>query len=162
MVVQGRAIIIPTIPISAPQMDSDKRMMAGFRPVIFPIILGTMMVSCIACTMQNTNKAPAKMYQKLLPESAAFKSERRMVGTKATNCRYGTILSRPMNRPKPIANGKSMMRKPMLNRIPTRNATRAWPRKYLFIPSFTSFTIRILISLYFIGTRPTHPLAIVS
>ena len=45
MVVQGRAMIIPTIPIKDPQMDSDSKMMAGFRPVIFPMTLGTMIAS---------------------------------------------------------------------------------------------------------------------
>ena len=45
MVVQGNAIIIPTIPIKAPQMESDNKMMAGFNPVIFPITLGTMIAS---------------------------------------------------------------------------------------------------------------------
>ena len=45
MVVQGKAIIMPTIPINDPQMERDNKMMAGFKPVIFPMTLGTMMVS---------------------------------------------------------------------------------------------------------------------
>ena len=45
MVVQGNAIIIPTIPIKDPQMESDNKMIAGFNPVIFPITLGTMIAS---------------------------------------------------------------------------------------------------------------------
>ena len=34
--VSGSAIIIPSIPINDPQIDKDSKMMAGFRPVIFP------------------------------------------------------------------------------------------------------------------------------
>ena len=45
MVVQGRAMIIPTIPIRAPQMDSDNKMIAGLSPVILPMTLGTMIAS---------------------------------------------------------------------------------------------------------------------
>ena len=45
MVVQGNAIIIPTIPIKDPQMESDNKMIAGFRPVILPMTLGTMIAS---------------------------------------------------------------------------------------------------------------------
>ena len=37
MVVQGKAMIMPTIPIKAPQIDSDNKMIAGFKPVIFPM-----------------------------------------------------------------------------------------------------------------------------
>ena len=87
MVVHGRAIIIPTMPISAPHMDKDNRMIAGFKPVIFPITFGTMMVSCITCTTQNTISAPASIHQKLVPVSAAFSKANRTVGTKAINCR---------------------------------------------------------------------------
>lgn len=162
MVVQGNAIIIPTIPIKAPQMESDNKMIAGFNPVIFPIILGTMTASWIVCTMQKTSRAQARIHQKFSPVSAAFNKERRTVGTNATSCRYGTIFNSPMNSPKPMANGKSMMRKPILKSIPTKKATNACPRKYRFIPSLTSFTIRILISLYFWGTRPVQPLAMAS
>ena len=32
---------MPSIPINEPQIERDKRMMAGFSPVIFPMILGT-------------------------------------------------------------------------------------------------------------------------
>ena len=32
-------------PINAPQMDRDNRMTAGFKPVIFPMTLGTMIPS---------------------------------------------------------------------------------------------------------------------
>ena len=87
MVVQGRAMIIPTIPIKDPQMESDNKMMAGFKPVIFPMTLGTMMASWIACTIQNTNRAQARIHQKFSPVSAAFSNERRTVGTNATNCK---------------------------------------------------------------------------
>ena len=162
MVVQGNAIIIPTIPIKAPQMESDNKIIAGFNPVIFPITLGTMRPSWMTCTMQNTINAQARIHQKFSPVSAAFSKESRTVGTKATSWRYGTMFNNPMNNPKPIASGKSMMRKPILKSIPTRKATNACPRKYRFIPSFTSFTIRILISLYFFGTKPIQPLAMVS
>ena len=87
MVVQGNAIIIPTIPINEPQMESDNKMMAGFNPVIFPITLGTMIASWMACTMQNTNRAQARIHQKFSPVSAALSNERRTVGTKAINCK---------------------------------------------------------------------------
>ena len=87
MLVHGRAIIMPTIPISAPQMERERRMMAGLRPVIFPITLGTMMKSCITWTMQNTNKAQHSIHQKFCPVSAAFSKANRMVGTKAMSWR---------------------------------------------------------------------------
>ena len=41
----GRAIIIPKIPSSDPQIESDNRIMAEFRPVTCPIILGVRKVS---------------------------------------------------------------------------------------------------------------------
>ena len=86
IVVQGKAIIIPTIPIKDPQMDSDNKMIAGFRPVILPMPLGTMMASWMACTPQKTNRAQARNQQKFSPETAAFNKERSTVGTNATNC----------------------------------------------------------------------------
>ena len=87
MVVQGNAIIMPTIPIKDPQMESDNKMIAGFRPVILPMTLGTMIASWMAWTMQNTKRAHARIHQKFSPVSAAFNKERRTVGTNATNCR---------------------------------------------------------------------------
>ena len=87
MVVQGNAIIIPTIPIKAPQMESDNKMMAGLSPVILPITLGTMKPSWITCTMQKTNNAPAKIHQKFSPVSAAFNNDSNMVGAIAINCK---------------------------------------------------------------------------
>ena len=41
----GNAIIIPMMPSSDPQMESDSRMMAEFSPITFPIIFGVRMVS---------------------------------------------------------------------------------------------------------------------
>ena len=128
IVVQGSAIIIPTTPISAPQMERERRMMAGFNPVIRPIILGTIIASWIACTIQNTNRAAARIHQKFSPVSAAFSKASKTVGTRAISCKYGTMFNRPMKSPKPTASGKSMMTKPMLNNTPTKNATSACPR----------------------------------
>ena len=85
MVVQGKAIIMPTIPINAPQMDNDSRMIAGFRPVILPMTLGTINASCITCTMQKTSNAQQSIHQKFPPVSAALRSANKMVGTNATN-----------------------------------------------------------------------------
>ena len=85
MEVQGNAIIIPTIPINAPQTERDRRMTAGFNPVIRPITLGTMMPSWMACTMQNTSSAPANIHQKFSPVSAALSKASNTVGTNATS-----------------------------------------------------------------------------
>ena len=87
MEVHGRAMIIPTTPISAPQTERERRIMAGFKPVIRPMTLGTMMPSWIAWTMQNTNMAPANIQQKFCPVSAALSSANKTVGTNAISCR---------------------------------------------------------------------------
>lgn len=73
-VVRGRAMISPSIPINDPQMDKDRRMMAGLSPVIFPMILGTRSVSCMVCTTAKTAIALAMMTQKFCPVSAAFRT----------------------------------------------------------------------------------------
>ena len=87
MVVHGKAMIMPTIPIKAPQIDNDKSMMAGFSPVIFPMTFGTMIASCMTCTTQKTIKALINIHQKLVPVSAAFSRASSTVGTKAINCK---------------------------------------------------------------------------
>ena len=87
MLVHGKAIIIPTTPIRAPQIDRDRRMIAGFKPVIFPITFGTMMPSWIICTMQNTSNAQNKIHQKFCPVSAAFSRANKIVGANAMSCR---------------------------------------------------------------------------
>ena len=67
----------------------------------------------------------------------------------------GTIFNAPMNKPRPMANGKSMIRKPMLNKMPTHKATNACPRKYLFIGA-----LNMVPYLQIIGLVPTIILAI--
>ena len=44
-VVSGRAMIIPRIPSNEPQIESDNRMMAEWRPVTWPMIFGVRKVS---------------------------------------------------------------------------------------------------------------------
>ena len=44
-VVAGRAITMPMMPSSEPQMESDSRMMAEFMPMTRPMIFGVRMVS---------------------------------------------------------------------------------------------------------------------
>ena len=80
-------MIMPSIPISEPQIERESRMMAGFNPVIFPIILGVSMVSCMSCTTQNTIMASPSIHQKFSPVSAAFISASITVGIKPMICR---------------------------------------------------------------------------
>ena len=87
MVVQGKAIIMPTIPIKAPQMERDNKMMAGFNPVILPMTFGTMMESWMTWTIQKTNPADASIHQKFCPVSAALSKANNTVGTSAINWR---------------------------------------------------------------------------
>ena len=85
MVVHGRAIIIPTIPIKAPQTDKESKIMAGFKPVILPITFGTMNASWITWTIQKTSRAQHRIHQKFSPVSDALRSANNTVGTNATN-----------------------------------------------------------------------------
>ena len=80
-------MIIPSIPINEPQIERDKRMMAGFSPVIFPMILGMRKVSCIIWTMAKTASAHAMIIQKFSPVSAALRIANRTVGRKPMICR---------------------------------------------------------------------------
>ena len=63
-----------------------------------------------------------------------------------------------MNMPKPMAMGKSMMRKPMLNSTPTQKATMPCPRKYLFMPCSTSATTCVAMGRSRSGSISTQPL----
>ena len=78
---------MPSIPINEPQMERDKRMMAGFSPVIFPMILGTRKVSCMICTIAKTANAHAMIIQKFCPVSAALRIANKMVGRKPMICK---------------------------------------------------------------------------
>ena len=72
-------MIMPSIPISEPQMESESNMIAGLSPVTLPMILGVRNVSWIVCTMANTARAESRISQKLPPVSAAFKIVRHHV-----------------------------------------------------------------------------------
>ena len=80
--VKGSAIIMPNMPINEPHIERDNKMMAGLRPVIFPMIFGTINASCMIWTTIKTAVAEAMMIQKLSPVSAAFKIANKIVGTK--------------------------------------------------------------------------------
>ena len=60
-------MIKPIKPNKVPQMDKERRMMAGFRPIAFPIIRGVRYKSCIHCTTQRTRIPDPKISQKFSP-----------------------------------------------------------------------------------------------
>ena len=127
IVVSGRAIISPINPSNVPHTDSERSSRAGFMPIAFPITFGTTIISFMTCTMQNTATADAKIIQKLPPVSAAFSSARNAVGMSAKVCRYGTRFIMPINMPRPIAIGKSIIVKKTQNCTAIMNETSDCP-----------------------------------
>ena len=67
-------MIKPIKPNKVPQMDKERRMMAGFSPIAFPIMRGVRYKSCMHCTMQRTRIPDPKISQKFSPVSAALRS----------------------------------------------------------------------------------------
>ncbi len=47
---RGRAISIPRKPRRVPQMERERRMIAGLSPIALPIIFGVRIKSCMHCT----------------------------------------------------------------------------------------------------------------
>ncbi len=68
----GSAMIIPSMPINDPQMESDNKMMAGFSPVIFPMMRGTKKPSCMSCTTANTASAMVYDHPKVFSRLSSF------------------------------------------------------------------------------------------
>ena len=60
----GRAMTMPNMPSSEPQMESDSRMMAGLSPVTCPMMRGVRMTSWMVCTTAKTARAQSRMSQK--------------------------------------------------------------------------------------------------
>ena len=73
-------MIKPIKPKKVPQMDKERRMMAGFSPIAFPIMRGVRYKSCMHCTMQRTRIPDPKISQKFSPVSAALRRLSKIIG----------------------------------------------------------------------------------
>ena len=93
-----------------------------------PIIFGVTTMSVITCTTMNRPTAMPKIIQKFCPVSAALSIARNAAGIRAKVCRYGIKSRMPINMPRLMAMGKSMMVKPMQNITAMQNATVPCPR----------------------------------
>ncbi len=82
-VVSGNAIMRPTKPRREPHTESERRRIAGFRFIAFPMIFGVNSMSAIIWTTMKTAKAEANIIQKFWPVSALFNKARKMVGINA-------------------------------------------------------------------------------
>jgi len=100
-------------------------MMAGFKPVALPMMLGVSKTSSITWTMAKTARTETATQKKFWSYSAALMAASNIPGKIATVCRYGTIFIAPAVNPKIIPMGRLMMLKPMANRMPTMKAIRA-------------------------------------
>ena len=153
MVVKGIAIIIPTMPNSEPHTERDKRMIAGFRPIAFPIIFGTKNRSIIHCTITYIRATNPSITQKLSSVCDARNQQSNIAGGNVMTWRYGIICTRPTKRPNIIAIGKPMIWNPVAYSTARMQQINAWWRKYLFMLVSTSSVIRPTIGGYLGGIR---------
>ena len=63
-------MISPINPSKVPQMESERRIMAGFNPIAFPMMRGVRYKSCMHCTIPSTSRPSPKMIQKFCHVSA--------------------------------------------------------------------------------------------
>lgn len=104
-VVIGRAIIIPRMPSRLPQIESDKRIIAGFIPIVLPIILGVNIKSATICTTAYTAIHCPQSAQKDCSPVVEQIRQRKVTGIMVINCKYGTMNSTPIISPRTIARG---------------------------------------------------------
>ena len=122
-------MIKPIKPNKVPQMESERRMMAGFSPIAFPMMRGVRYKSWIHCTIPSINNPEPKIIQKFCPVYADFSRLRMTIGIRPIACRYGIRFSTPINNPSVTASGKPTILKPIESKTPTHSAINDCPRK---------------------------------
>ena len=131
--------------------------MAGLSPMYFPMILGINIKSCMSCDTQYTTITNPNCTQKSEPVDTVLTRHRMAAIGMEINCRYGTMLSNPMNSPSTIAMGRSIIQNPMQNDMPTKKDTVACPLKYRFMLLSTSSMMEKTRFLYLGGTMLLNP-----
>ena len=86
-VVSGSATIKPMKPSKAPQIESDRSIMAGLSPMDLPIILGVRKRSCVACTTIYTSDIHPTISQKLPPVDTELTRHRSVAMGIDTSCK---------------------------------------------------------------------------